>query len=166
MDVATGELRAARGGVLRASALGSCIAVVLYDPSTGIGGLAHVMLPGAAPPGRRSGRTRYAEQGIEELVAAVAALGARREPLVACIAGGANVLERASDTVWEANIASVTRTLERLGLALEAGDVGGTERRSVTIDLNTGRVMCAVGDGAPALLGELGGPRCPGDEMG
>ena len=33
--------------VLTTFGLGSCIALILYDPSTSIGGLAHIMLPNA-----------------------------------------------------------------------------------------------------------------------
>jgi len=156
-DVSTGELRAARSGFLRASAIGSCMAVAMYDPVAGIGGLAHSMLPGMAPQRRSSDRTRYVNDGVRELVEALTDLGARRDRLEACIAGGGNVLERHGETLCDANIASGALTLEQLGIALVARDVGGTQRRSLTIDIDTGRVSITVGDGAPTLLWAFGG---------
>ena len=47
ISVSSGEINACRAeGVLRASAIGSCVVVAAYDAGTGAGGMAHVMLPG------------------------------------------------------------------------------------------------------------------------
>ena len=155
-DVSTGELRAATDGLLRASAIGSCVAVALYDPVVRIGGLAHVMLPGNAPQKQNIERTRYVDDGIRELVERMADIGARPERLDACFAGGGNVLERKDETLCDANVASTIGTLDQLGIALMAGDAGGTQRRSLTIDIDAGRVSITVGDAAPTLLWDFG----------
>ena len=41
-------------GALVAPALGSCVAIALHDPTAGVGGLAHVLLPSSV--GHRPGR--------------------------------------------------------------------------------------------------------------
>ena len=102
IDVPIGEIRVARGpAVLEANALGSCIAVALYDPFCRVGGMAHVMLPGAAPRKEHAeGRQyRYAKNAVDNLVQNILAAGGRRENLVAFAAGGGNVLGRADDTI-------------------------------------------------------------------
>lgn len=46
IDIKIGEVKVVKPPIrLRASALGSCVAVVLYDNVERIGGMAHVMLP-------------------------------------------------------------------------------------------------------------------------
>jgi chemotaxis protein CheD len=152
IEVPTGALLAARGGRLRASAIGSCVVLALVDPASGIGGLAHVMLPGEAPLRQNVQRSKYAKNGIRELAKTMTDFGARPDGLVACIAGGGNVLERPHDTLCEENIHSVVHTLAGLGIALLAQDVGGVLRRSLTFDIDTGEVILTVGDGGPALL--------------
>ena len=48
-NVRVADLVTARGeGVLTALGLGSCVAIVLWDPTTSAGGMAHVLLP--SPP--------------------------------------------------------------------------------------------------------------------
>jgi chemotaxis protein CheD len=156
IELYTGEVKVALEGILQASAVGSCVAVAAYDPEAGIGGMAHVMLPGASPDNREAQRTRYAEDGIEELIRAMTALGAQPERLAACIAGGGNILKRDDDSLCEANVSSVTRVLEERGITLHAAEVGGTERRSICLDASSGRIRYTVGDSKPRLLWEPG----------
>ena len=62
MSVNSGEVKACRKvGILRAGAIGSCVIVAAYAPDSGIGAMAHVMLPGASRDRDPSGKTRYAE---------------------------------------------------------------------------------------------------------
>ena len=161
-DVSTGEVKTSSDGLLRASALGSCVAVAMFDAEAGVGGLAHVMLPGASPDGRQTEHTKYAHDGIRELAHAMAAHGARPERLVACVVGGGNILGRDDDTICEANIASVTRTLEEMQIAVAARELGGTERRSVSLDVEAMKIFYTVGDSATELLW----PRCDAQRAG
>ena len=157
-EVPTGAVLAARSGRLRASAIGSCVVLALVDPVTGLGGLAHLMLPGAAPTRPNTAPFRYAENGVRELAEALSRLGARPDDLVACIAGGGNVLERPEETLCEMNIQSVERTLAALGIPLVARNVGGVLRRSLTLDVDTGEVILTVGDGGSTLLWRTDAP--------
>lgn len=154
--VSTGEAVAGRSGMLCASAIGSCIAVALYDPVSRIGGIAHLMLPGSAPQKQNVERTRYVDNGIRELLETMVRSGARRERVEACFAGGGNVLEREDETICDANVASTIRTLEQLRIPTKAQDVGGTQRRSMTLDIDAGCVSTTVGDAAPSPLWSFG----------
>ena len=154
IEVSTGEVKTSSDGLLRASALGSCVAVAMLDAEASVGGLAHVMLPGASPDGQEPEHTKYAHDGIRELAHAMAAHGARPERLVACLVGGGNVLGRDDDTICDANIASVTRTLEKMQIPMAAREVGGTERRSISVDVAAAQIFYTVGDSDMRLLWE------------
>src|SRR5512136_1261955 len=69
--------------------LGSCIAVVLYDPVSKIGGMVHVLLPKA--PAKCQNEEKYADSGIKKLYARVLERGAFKETLVAKLIGGAQM---------------------------------------------------------------------------
>jgi len=151
--VATGEICAARKGVIRAGALGSCVAVALMDLETGVGGMAHVMLPGQAPDTAPE-PTRYAQDAISDLIAAMTDLGAQPDRLCAWLAGGGNVLERENDTVCDANIASVSALLASSDIPVLAAHLGGRLRRSLSLDLNRARVTFTHGDSGALTLWE------------
>ena len=71
--------------------LGTCLGVALYDKSTKIGGMIHILLP--EPPGISSADfpEKYASTGIPMLIRELVNLGAIPENLEACLAGGALV---------------------------------------------------------------------------
>ena len=48
--------------------LGSCVGVAVVDPSTKIGGLAHVMLPDSTAIKGSTNIAKFADTGVEELV--------------------------------------------------------------------------------------------------
>jgi len=152
VDLGVGQVSATRRPVaLRTPALGSCIAVVVYSAGKGIGGMAHVMLPGRAPSSAAE-KTRYAVEAIEELLERMARLGAGSDRIEAVVAGGANVLASGDDTICHKNIDSVRRTLEARGIVIRAAALGGLCRRSVSMDVTEGRVWCTEGDGQARLL--------------
>lgn len=71
--------------------LGTCLGIALYDRTTGIGGLTHVLLP--EPPTRTSVKflEKYASTGIPMFIKELTDLGARVQDLEATLAGGALV---------------------------------------------------------------------------
>ena len=149
IDVDTGEIRlSCEPTILRAIAIGSCVAVVVYDRARKLGGLAHTMLPGR-PPNAES-KTKYAEDAIDILFDTIGKLGAETSDLEVSVVGGANVLQEGDilDRVTE----SVLGYLEGLNVRLKAKRVGGTERRSVFLDTTSGRVFFTEGDGAAREL--------------
>ncbi|MCK5348878.1 MAG: chemotaxis protein CheD, partial [Desulfobacula sp.] len=71
--------------------LGTCLGVALYDKSTKIGGMIHILLP--EPPSVTSVDfpEKYASTGVPMLINELKKLGARTQNLKASIAGGALV---------------------------------------------------------------------------
>ncbi len=110
------------------------------------------MVPGSSPEGRTSQTTRYATDAIEELVKRMTQLGANIDDVEACLVGGGNVLKREDDTICQENIASVVELLDAKRIRIVAKAVGGTERRTVSLDVEKGSVRYTVGDGMEQLL--------------
>ncbi len=151
-DINVGEIEvSARKIILRAIALGSCIGLAAYDSVNRIGAVAHIMLPGRAPS-KSAEKTRYAEDAVEQLLLRMADAGAVKRNIQACLVGAGNVLEKDDDTICCSNIASVTRILRDSDIPVKASLLGGTRRKSVSLDVETGRVLSTEGDDAKQLL--------------
>lgn len=152
-SVDSGEVKVCQGdGVLLASAIGSCVAVTCYEGALCVGGMAHVMLPGASRDPNRSDRTKYAEDALSELVQKMSALGAGETGLHVCLVGGGNLLGSGHDNLGQEIVLSIVEILGRMGIEPAATDLGGTQRRSCTLDVACGRVTFTVGDSARRLL--------------
>jgi len=137
--IATGS----KDGFLTSSPLGSCVAVVAYDKTTKIGGLAHIMLPGKSPKGNDN---KYAENAITNLIDELKKLNAQKKNIEICLVGGANVLRREHDNITENNISSVFEILKKKKLNVKKLSLGGYERRTAKLNLNSGIVNFTVGD--------------------
>src|SRR5512141_3260847 len=75
-------------------ALGSCVAVVAYDPQSKAGGLLHLMLPDStiSPSKAQSQPAMFADTGLPLLFRSLAGLRVDFARLRIFMAGGANVL--------------------------------------------------------------------------
>lgn len=123
--------------------LGSCVGVVLWDPTTKICGMAHVMLPDSTSIRNNSNVAKFADSGIEELLKRVLAKGARRQNLVAKIAGGAQMFSVNNKTdliaVGARNVEASIKKLKELRIPLKAQDTGMNYGRTVTFYPETGQ---------------------------
>ena len=152
IDVNTGQVRLGTGNViLRSLAIGSCIAAAAYDSQAKIGAIAHIMLPGSAPKEALE-KTRYTENAIEEIVDLMVSGGSRKGNIEVCLVGAGNVLQKEDDTICVDNIRSAMRFLKERGIPIRATALGGTERQSVFLDIETGKVTYSKGCGRKELL--------------
>jgi len=154
IDVQIGEVEAGGAGViLQSKAIGSCIAIVAYDAAKGIGAMAHIMLPGSAPADKQpSEKTKYAANAIDAMVGRMTRLGSRNDDIEVVIVGGGNILNRKDDTICKENIESVMELLTARRLKIKARAVGGTSRRGVSLDIDSGVVFYAEGNGSEMQL--------------
>ena len=122
--------------------LGSCVGIAIRDPSTKIGGLAHIMLPDSTSIRNNSNIPKFADTGIDELVKQLIKAGASRSRLVAKIAGGAQMFafQNKSDLVrvGERNVEAVRRKLQQLRIPILAEDTGKNYGRTVIFYPETG----------------------------
>lgn len=130
--------------------LGSCVGVAIRDPLTKIGGLAHVMLPDSGAIKNNTNIYKFADTGIEELVRQMEKAGAKRNRMVAKIAGGAQMFafQNKNDLVrvGDKNVEASKKKLKELGIKLLAEDTGANYGRTVIFYPETGDyVIKAVG---------------------
>jgi chemotaxis protein CheD len=145
--VGISEYRTARApDVLVAYALGSCIGIALYDRSTGLGGLAHIMLPDSRIS-RCLGveeRKKYADTAIGDMLAELKRQGADSSKMSAKVAGGADMFKSGGpalmNSIGARNAIAVENELARLGIPVIARDVGEDYGRTVRFDLASGNV--------------------------
>lgn len=142
IDVATGEVKTAKAPAkLQCLALGSCVAVILYDNASKIGGIAHVMLPPSAHNDvENAGALRYANHAIDELVKQIRELEDGKGELTARLVGGALVIHDISD-VGKENTKTIRKLLQDLGIRIIDEHIGGTKGRSVLFDVGTGELQ-------------------------
>ena len=122
-------------GELITYALGSCIGICLWDPTIRLAALIHIMLPINMEPGRKN-TMKYADTGIKETLAQLVAKGARKERLVAKIAGGAKMFEVAGNSnlgnIGARNIECVKLNLKKENIRIMAENVGGSVARTLS----------------------------------
>lgn len=129
--------------VLVTSGLGSCVAVVLHDPSSRIAGLAHILLPSAGfgPPSIHP--AKYADSGVALLAEEMRRLGAAQNRMEARLVGGARMfaaLLSSGINMGQRNIDATRKALYKLGIPVVGEDVGGEYGRSVRVVAATGVV--------------------------
>ena len=124
-------------------ALGSCIGVTIYDPLAKVGGMLHFMLPSSQtnPEKSKMVPAMFADIGIPLLFKMAYELGAAKNRLVVCAAGGAEVL--ADDGHFK--VGSRNRTILRKlfwknDILLIADETGGTISRTLSMAMADGAV--------------------------
>ena len=130
-------------GVISTIGLGSCVAIVIYDKQTRVGGMAHVLLPSEGLSRDKDNRAKFPGTAVPLLLEEMRKLGARG-PYTAKIAGGSSMfgalLPAGGINMGERNVVSARQALSEAGIPLAAQDVGGDYGRSVYFHLADGRV--------------------------
>ncbi|WP_258359699.1 chemotaxis protein CheD [Moorella sulfitireducens] len=125
--------------------LGSCVGIALHDPTTRIGGLAHIMLPDSSQFQDRVNRAKFADLAIPDMLAEMLSRGACRSKITAKIAGGAQMFTSGDRhlpllNIGQRNTAMVRQVLEELGVPITGADTGGNYGRTMIFDLMNGDV--------------------------
>jgi chemotaxis protein CheD len=129
-------------GILRTSGLGSCVGVAVFDQSSSLAGMAHIMLPDSSlARGGSINTLKYADTAIEELVRQMAKHGACTASLRAKIAGGAQMFQFTSGSdlmrIGPRNVEAVKKALQLHKIRLIAEDVGGNSGRTIEFNPKT-----------------------------
>ena len=122
--------------------LGSCVGVAIYDKTTKMAGLVHVMLPDSTQVRQNQNRAKFADTGIELMVAMMLKAGANPRSLTAKIAGGAQMFAFSANNdmmrVGERNVMAVKKKLAQLRIRIIAEDTGQNFGRTVEFYPATG----------------------------
>jgi chemotaxis protein CheD len=121
--------------------LGSCVAVMLYDPVAKVGGMNHFLLPTTKVGKQDDNPAKFSDTGIPLLIRRIEEQGAKKERLLAKVVGGANMFPSLmKNSIGKKNVDAATKILRTNGIEIVASDTGGNWGRSIDFDLNTGMV--------------------------
>jgi chemotaxis protein CheD len=158
--IGVGDLSVSNNAAITLStyALGSCIAVVAYDPVAKAGGLLHLMLPDSAisPEKAVSQPAMFADTGLPLLFKAFTGLKGEPSRARLFLAGGASVLGGTDNfKIGERNIRATHDWLSRHRLFARHTALGGTINRTVHLDVGTGTLTLKTPSASDTL--SLGG---------
>ncbi|MFT4542769.1 MAG: chemotaxis protein CheD [Planctomycetota bacterium] len=134
----------AKTGVLTTHALGSCIGITIFDPAAHVGGLLHYMLPQPSSPDQLTTRkaAMFATTGIPLLFKTAYEAGATKANLTACIAGASNlIMDGAGFQIGKRNHTMLRKLFFKNNIVVAAEDVGGSDARTLTLDMKDGTVL-------------------------
>lgn len=114
-------------------ALGSCIAICLYDSVSKIAGMAHIMLPASSECPADRNIKKFADTAAVELVRQMEIRGSRKARLKAKIAGGAQMFKVISEAanIGQRNTIASKQVLRSLLIPVVAEDTGDDFGRTV-----------------------------------
>ncbi len=135
-----------KNGRIKTYALGSCVAVVIYDRVAKVGAMAHVALPDSGIDRNKAFQKPgyFADTAVPLLLREMKRRNRlmNRKHLEIKLAGGASVMDRNQFfNIGEKNIIASRAALRKEGLFPFMEDVGGEISRTVTLDINTGTLL-------------------------
>jgi chemotaxis protein CheD len=132
-------------------ALGSCIAVMLYDPVRKVGGMLHFMLPESSLDRNKAAANpfMFADTGIPTLLEQIRACGSDGKRLQVRLAGGAQVLDPQNVfAIGRRNYLAARKELWKFGLLVSGEAVGGELSRTVRLSVDSGKSWLREGGNA------------------
>lgn len=121
---------------LRTTGLGSCVGIALFDASTKIAGLAHIMLP-ISNQENEANRAKYANTAVPLLLEMMEQLGANKRKIIAKLAGGAQMFTFAGQSdlmrIGPRNVEAVKDALSKNAIPIKAEDTGGNCGRTIEL---------------------------------
>lgn len=127
---------------LTTTGLGSCLGIALSEQSSGVSGLAHVMLPAAPESG--GNEAKFVDTAIDGMLTEMENAGADAGSIEAKIAGGSNMLDLSGigREVGTRNIEASKELLAERGIPIVGEDTGGSHGRS--LELHTATAVLVV----------------------
>lgn len=133
------------GDILVTYGLGSCVAIVLFDPVKKVGGMAHIMLPSRSLARREDIPGKTPQTAVPALLEQMTALGANSRRITGRLVGGASLFAALSPPgsiqMGERNVVASREVLNQNGIPLVGELVGGECGRSVWFHIADGVVV-------------------------
>ena len=136
--------------------LGSCVGISIFDRTTKIAGMAHVMLPSSKQAHDSTNIAKFADTGIVDLVNKMMKIGANRSTMVAKLAGGAQMFafNEVSEImrIGDRNVEAARLILSMIRIPVLAEDVGAHFGRTIELYSNDGSVLIkTIGHGSKTI---------------
>jgi chemotaxis protein CheD len=135
------------GETLITYSLGSCIAVITYDPAAKVGGILHYMLPEATMDTEKAKKkpAMFADSGIPLLFKMSYQLGATKKSTIVKVAGGSQIMdENGVFNIGKRNYLAMRKIFWRNNVMVAAEEIGGNVNRTVRLEIATGRVVVKI----------------------
>ena len=130
-------------------ALGSCVAVCLWDPKALVGGMLHFLLPESKlnPERAQQQPGAFADTGIPLLFQTAYKKGAEKKRCKVKLLGGASIANAGSGglDVGKRNAMAAKKLLWQNGVMVHAEALGGNESRTVSLSVGDGRLQVSRG---------------------
>ena len=149
------KISSTEGDLIITYALGSCLGITIYDAVAGVGGLLHVMLPLSTinPVKAAENPCMFVDTAVPRLFLDCYKAGARKDRLVVKVAGGASSKGDEGDDYFQIgkrNLIMLKKLLTKNGVPLHGEDVGGTQSRTMSLEIGSGEVLLKInGSTAP-----------------
>jgi len=136
--------------VLITYALGSCLGITIYDPVVHVGGMLHVMLPTSSvdPVKAKTNPYMFVDTGVPQLFTESYNYGAKKERMIVKVAGGSSTNSNEAEDffkIGKRNFVLLRKVLWKNGVLLKAHDVGKNYSRTMSLDLNSGKIIVKIG---------------------
>jgi len=131
------------GDVIVTHALGSCIAVCVFDPRAGVAGMLHFLLPESSinPDRARYQPGVFADTGIPLLLDAASQYGLSKKRALVTLVGGAEMTQQAgSFATGRRNALAAKNVLWRAGVFVSGQEIGGSGARTLYLSVADGRM--------------------------
>ena len=154
-NVGVSRMVIAKNPEILTTSVGSCVAIVVYNKKTCIGGLVHVLLSNSQ--GRNDCPGKYADTAVPEVLKLLKAeIESPYAVFEAKIAGGANMFgfdpNGPNGRIGDKNVEGVIEALKKAEVNIIAEDIGGKSGRTVHFYLETGKVEILVGGKITKIL--------------
>ena len=126
---------------MKTYALGSCVALIVYDKNLKISGLAHIALPNTLFSENEKPPAYFADKAIPLLFKKMGDMGANRASSWIKLVGGAAVIKDSNYLdIGNRNVLEIRKIIWKQGLGPIAEDIGGEISRTVEIEVATGKI--------------------------
>lgn len=132
-------------GILTTLGLGSCVGICLYDTSTKIAGMAHIMLPSSTQIKNNGNTAKFADTAVVKLISDMIKMGANKNKIVSKIAGGAQMFNF-NDTsdimrIGARNVIATKEILKQNNIPIMSEDTGGNYGRTIELYSENGILL-------------------------
>ncbi len=135
---------------MKTYALGSCVAIVILDPKSRTGGMAHIALPDSEidQKKRENLPSYFADSGVPDLLSKMKAQGmGDLSKIIVKLIGGASVLNNDDHfQIGKRNVTALKKIFWDLNIPVAAEDVGKDYSRTVRMEMKTGKVFISSPD--------------------
>ncbi len=145
IHVGIGEYSVSRkkDDVIKTFALGSCVAVIMYDKLKKVAGLIHIALPDSSVNSKKAEHRPgyFVDTGLPVFLKEMKKRNATRNGAWIKIVGGSNIMdEKRRFDIGKRNLLAVKKYLWKNQLGIIEEEVGGNISRTVSVSVATGEV--------------------------